>query len=148
MEKITNILSKKVPHLHTVAPESTASNALNQMCCENVEYLVVIDEEERYLGLITEHDIAASVISRNKQLNKTQVQEIMNNRLPVANTDYTVEKCMQLMQQHHVRYLPIFENFQFMGIVSSEDILVGAVNNRMQIFDTEMGRMGRFGVLT
>jgi CBS domain-containing protein len=148
MEKITNILAKKQPHFHTVSPASSANNALCQMCCENVEFLVVIDEDERYMGLITEHDIASGLIASKKQLDKIKVKDIMNMGLPVATTEDTVEKCMQLMQQHHVRYLPVFENFNFKGIVSTEDILDEAVNNRMEIFDAELGKTGRFGVLT
>ncbi len=148
MEKITNILTKKQPHFHTVSPASSANNALSQMCCENVDYLVVIDDDERYIGLITEHDIASGAIAANKQLVKTKVKDLMNSRLPVATTEDTVEKCMQLMHHHHVRYLPVFENFIFKGIVSSEDILDEVVNNRMEIFDTELERTGRFGVLT
>lgn len=148
MEKITNILSKKESHFHTVSPASTASNALSQMCCENVDYLVVIDQDDRYLGLITEHDIVSAVITANRQLSNTKVKEIMNRRLPVATTEDTVEKCMQLMRQHHVRYIPVFEDFLFKGIVSSEDILEEAVSSRMEIFDTESERTGRFGVLT
>jgi signal-transduction protein with cAMP-binding, CBS, and nucleotidyltransferase domain len=148
MEKITNILSKKQPHFHTVSPQTSLSDALNQMCCENVEYLVVIDEEDRYMGLISEHEIASKVIAANKSLTKTKVKETMNLRLPFATTEDTVEKCMRLLQQHHVRYLPVFEGFQFWGIVSSEDILEEAVNNRMEIFDAEIGKTGRFGVLT
>lgn len=118
------------------------------MCCENVDYLVVMDEDDRFLGLITEHDIASGVLATNKKLTKTKVKDIMNKRLPFATTEDTVEKCMQLMRQHHVRYLPVFENFLFKGIVSSEDILEEAVNNRMKIFDTELSGTGRYGMLT
>lgn len=146
MEKITIILSKKQPHFHTVSPSSSAGNALHQMCCENVDYLVVIDEDERYMGLITEHDITSGVVVTNKQLGKTKVKDIMNKRLPVATTDDTVEKCMQLMQRHHVRYLPVFENFLFKGIVSSDDILEEAVNNRLEIFDSETEKREHFGM--
>jgi predicted transcriptional regulator len=71
----------------------------------------------------------------------------MNESLPVATTDDTVEMCMQLMRQHNVRYLPVFENFTFRGIVSSEDILEEAVKSRTGIFDTEVHGTGRFGVL-
>jgi hypothetical protein len=42
----------------------------------------------------------------------------------------------------------VFENYSFRGIVSTEDILEEAVRNRMDIFDTEMRKAGRFGVLT
>jgi signal-transduction protein with cAMP-binding, CBS, and nucleotidyltransferase domain len=148
MEKITNILEKKQPHFHTVSPASTCGNALSQMCCENVDYLVVLDDENGYLGLVTEHDIASGVLSAKREIDKIKVNEILNTRLPAATTDDTVEKCMQLMQQHHVRYLPVFENFLFKGVVSSEDILDEAVRNRTEIFDTELARRGRFGVLT
>jgi CBS domain-containing protein len=148
MEKITNIISKKQDHFHIVSPESSANNALCQMSCENVDYLVVLDENKSYIGLISEHDIACRVIVANKQIDKTKVKEIMNSSLPMATTEDTVEKCMRLMRQHHVRYLPIFENFHFKGIVSTEDILEEAVLNRMEIFDVDLGKTGRFGTIT
>jgi CBS domain-containing protein len=147
MEKITSILAKKELHFHTVAPGSSADIALSRMCHENVDYLIVMDDE-KYVGLITEHDITSKAVIRNKQLTKTKVSEVMNNRLPAATTDDTVERCMQLMRQHHVRYLPVFEIHSFRGIVSSEDIIEEAVNNRMEIFDAVVGRDSKFGVLT
>ena len=47
MEKITSILAKKEPYFHTVSPTSSVDRALNQMCCENVEYLIVMDDDEK-----------------------------------------------------------------------------------------------------
>ena len=61
----------------------------------------------------------------------------MNTRLPVATTEDTVEKCMRRMKQHNVRFLPVFDGFDFKGIVSSDDIIHEVVENRMQIFDPE-----------
>jgi len=147
MEKITSILAKKELHFHTVSPGSSADTALSRMCHENVEYLIVMDDE-KYVGLLTEHDITSKVLITNKQLSKTKVSDIMNKGLPAATTDDTVERCMQLMRQHHIRYLPVFEIHSFRGIVSSDDILEEAVNNRMEIFDAVVGRDIRFGVLT
>jgi signal-transduction protein with cAMP-binding, CBS, and nucleotidyltransferase domain len=148
MEKITSILAKKEPHFHTVSPTSSVDKALSQMCCENVEYLIVMDMNERYIGLITEHDITTKVLFVNKNSNNTTVESVMNRRLPAATTEDTVENCMQMMRQHKVRYLPVFENFSFRGIVSADDILEEAVRNRTEIFDTELKKQGRFGVLT
>lgn len=118
------------------------------MCCENVEYLIVMDEEEKYIGLITEHDITSKVFFEKRKTNSTTVETIMNKRLPAATIEDTVENCMQIMRQHKVRYLPVFENYSFRGIVSSEDILEEAVNNRTEIFDVEIRKAGRFGVFT
>lgn len=148
MEKITSILAKKEPYFHTVSPTSSVDRALNQMCCENVEYLIVMDDDEKYLGLITEHDITSKVLFAKKKTNNTTVETVMNRRLPAATLEDTVENCMQMMRQFKVRYLPVFENYSFRGIVSTEDILEEAVRNRLEIFDTEIRRAGRFGVLT
>ena len=146
MEKITSILAKKELHFHTIPSGSTADTALSRMCYENVDYLIVM-EDSRYVGLITEHDITSKAVIRNKQLSKTKVSEVLNNRLPAASTEDTVERCMQLMRQHNVRYLPVFENYSFRGIVSTEDILEEAVNNRMEIFDTAAERESRIAAL-
>lgn len=137
MEKITAILRNKKPNFHKVTPQTTVSNALNQMCCENIDYLVVLDDEERFIGLITEHDITSKVVFCGKEMNQIKVKDIMEKRLPSATTDDTVEGCMQLMRQHHVRYMPVFENFMFRGVVSNEDILEEAVKNRREIFDAD-----------
>lgn len=145
MERITSILNRKQVHLHTVAPESFVTNALQQMRSENVDYLVVMNEDERFLGLLTDHDIATKIIFGRKTLGKTHVNEIMNTRLPVATTDDTVEKCMRTMRQHSVRYLPVFDGFDFKGVVSSDDILHEVVENRMQIFDPEEDETYVFG---
>jgi CBS domain-containing protein len=124
-------------HLHIVSPESLVTDALQQMRSENVDYLIVIDDDGRFLGLLTDHDIATKIIFGRKPLNKTLVREIMNTRLPVVTTDDTMEKCMRTMKQHNVRFLPVFDGFDFKGIVSSDDIIYEVVENRMEIFDSE-----------
>ena len=137
MEKITSIIGRKEAHFHTVSPECFISEALQQMHCENVDYLVVINDEERFLGILSDHDIASKVLYGKKPLHKTIVRDIMNTHLPVATTDDTVEKCMRMMRQHNVRFLPVFEGFNFRGVVSSDDIIYEVVQNRMDIFDPE-----------
>lgn len=137
MEKITSILAKKQPHFHTVSPQSTVKDAVNQMCCENIDHLIVIDDEERFLGVVSEHDVTSKAMFANKSLTETMVTDVMDTRLPVATINDSVEKCMQLMKQFQVRLVPVFEGFSFRGVISSEDIIQEAVFNRMKIFDTE-----------
>ena len=110
MEKITCILDRKLTHFLTISPHSTAANALNKMCCENVEYLVVIDDDDHYIGLLSEHDISAGVVFTNKLLAKTKVIDIMNKRLPVATAEDTghdaVSSIAYIFLQYHQQWLP------------------------------------------
>lgn len=135
MEKVTKILGRKQPYFNTVSPTSMVSEALNQMSCENSDYLIVIDGES-FLGVLTEHDITSKAMINDRPLSKTSVKETMNTHLPVATINDTLEVCMQLMGQFNVRYLPVFENSRFCGIVSIEDIIHEAVYSRTNIFDT------------
>jgi signal-transduction protein with cAMP-binding, CBS, and nucleotidyltransferase domain len=137
MERITSILHRKQRHFHTVAPGSSIYDALQQMHCENVDYLVVIDDEENFLGLLTDHDIASKVVFGNKPVTRMQVKEVMYTHLPLATTDDTVEKCMRTMRQHNIRFIPVFEGYTFQGIVSSEDIIHEIISNRRDVFDAE-----------
>lgn len=107
------------------------------MSCQHADYLIVIDDDENFLGLLTEHDIATKTIFRNRSIAATRVREIMNTQFPVAESDQTVEGCMQLMRRYNVRYLPVFDSHSFLGVVSTDDIIQEAVSHRFGIFDEE-----------
>ena len=137
MEKITTILDKKQTHFNRISPDCSVGHALLRMSTENTEYLIVLDEDEKFLGLLTEHDIARKTIFTNRQIDDISVKEIMNTKIPFADVNDSVEHCMRLMKRHNTRYLPVFEGFGFRGVVSGDDILEEAVSNRAGIFDEE-----------
>jgi signal-transduction protein with cAMP-binding, CBS, and nucleotidyltransferase domain len=137
MEKITRILDRKQPHFKAVSPFSTINDALCRMNFENTDHLIVMDENENYLGVITEHDIASKSLFSKLSPAQILVKNVMNSCLPIAFTEDTVDECMQRMQRYHVRLLPVFEGHRFKGVVTTEDILYEAVWHRNEIFDTE-----------
>jgi signal-transduction protein with cAMP-binding, CBS, and nucleotidyltransferase domain len=137
MENVTVLLAKKQSHFNKISPNSTISDAICRMTCQNTDYLIVMDEDERFQGLLTEHDIATKAIFSNRSITLTKVNQMMNTRLPAADSDDTVEDCMRLMRRFNVRYVPVFKNLNFLGVVSSDDIIQEAVSHRLKIFDVE-----------
>ena len=137
MENVTVLLAKKQSHFNKISPNCTISDALCRMSCQNTDYLIVMDDDERYLGLLTEHDIATKTIFNNRSITLTKVNQLMNTRFPAADADDTVEDCMRLMKRFNVRYVPVFKEHRFLGVVSSDDIIQEAVNHRLRIFDVE-----------
>ena len=136
MENISNILNRKANLLHRISPENTADSALKQMCCENVESLAVIDDEENYLGLITEHDINSGIFMANKNLQGTSVRDLIKDQRPHASLLDTLENCLKTMSRHKVHHMPVFHNRQFVGVISSDDILEELVSTYNKgIFD-------------
>jgi len=137
MENVTVLLSKKQSHFNKISPNSSISDALCRMSCQNIDYLIVMDDDEKFLGLLTDHDIATKTVFANKSITSTKVKQMMNTRWPVADSDNTVEDCMKLMSRYNVRYVPVFKNLSFLGVVSTDDILQEAVSHRSKIFDVE-----------
>ncbi len=137
MENVTVLLAKKQSHFNKISPNCTISDALCRMSCQNTDYLIVMDDDERYLGLLTEHDIATKTIFNNRSITLTKVNQLMNTRFPAADATDTVEDCMRLMKRFNVRYVPVFQDHNFLGVVSSDDIIQEAVNHRLKIFDVE-----------
>lgn len=135
MEKIADVLVKKYPQFNTVSLDCLVSDALYQMCCENVEFLIVL-ENDKFQGIISDHAIAGKVLFDDRPLNKIPVKEFMIKTLPVATSDDTLEYSMQLMERYNVQHLAIFDGFHFKGVISSNDLLHEALlDKRKAPFD-------------
>ena len=108
-------------------------DALHQMRCEHVDYLIIMDDDERFIGILTDHDIAEKVF-RFKDLENATVRDFMNTNLPVSNADDSLEYCMQLMERYNVSYLVVYDQFEFMGVVSMNDLMKQALTMRKDTF--------------
>ena len=136
MERVADVLRHKYPQFNTTSSRRKVSEALHQMHCENVDYLIVLDDE-RFMGILTEHDIAEKVLYRSGELEQATVQEFMSTYLPVATNSDTLEYCMQLMERYNVRHVAIYDRFNFKGVVSSHDLMKQALSKRRNFFEEE-----------
>ena len=134
MERIADILDRKYPQFNTVSPGCMVSDALYQMTGENVDHLIVM-EDDRFMGILTEHDIATKVLFADKALRFIPVSEFMNRTFPVAMSTDSIEHGMQLMERFNVKHLAIFDSFDFKGVICSADLLQEALNKRSATFE-------------
>ena|SRR5687768_13961356 len=134
MERVADVLRAKFPQFNTIGPDRSIHDALHQMHCENVDHLIVFDND-RFLGLLTEHGITEKIIYRSRDLDSATVREFMTTYLPVATYDDSLEQCMQLMERHNTRFIAVYDRFDFKGVVSSHDLMKQALNKRKATFD-------------
>jgi signal-transduction protein with cAMP-binding, CBS, and nucleotidyltransferase domain len=137
MEKLTEILAGKQPHFMRIAPACHIQDALSRMNTQGTDYLIVMDDNEKFLGLLTEHDIFSKSLYGTKSFSSSRVSDVMNTGLPLADSNDSVEQCMRLMKRHHVRYLPVFDEHDFVGVVSADDLLEVVVTRGRTVFDKE-----------
>ncbi len=122
MKKVSDILSRKGSSIIAVTPQTTVIDALHLMADKNIGSVMIM-EGEQYLGLMTERDYSRKVILKGKASNETTVAEIMTTDLPSVKPSDTIEQCMQLMSEKHIRYLPVFNDGKLAGIVSIIDVV-------------------------
>lgn len=142
MEKVLELLHRKYPQFNTATIDSLVSDALYKMCSENVDYLIIM-EDEKFKGILTDHDIASKILFENRPLNKIKVKEFMNSTLPVSTPEASLQSCMQVMERYNVRHLAIYDHFEFKGIVSTYDLMQEALKKPESFFvETEPPRRG------
>jgi predicted transcriptional regulator len=80
-------------------------------------------ENDRYIGLFTERDYARKVILHGRSSDELTVSEIMSEYLPQISLNHSLEECMEIMTNHNLRYLPVFEADGYVGVISIIDVV-------------------------
>lgn len=122
MNKISNILKRKGSNAISVLPDTSVLDTLKVMAENNIGSVVIM-ENGKFVGIVTERDYSRKVILKGKSSVDTKVQEIMTTEFPDLSSRDTVEHCMELMTQSNLRYLPVFDDHRFNGIISISDVI-------------------------
>ena len=119
---IKNVLAQKSQTVWSIGPDATVFDAVTRMAEKDVGSLVVMDDD-KLIGIITERHYARNVILKGKTSPTTLVRDIMERNVIHVRPEQSVELCMTLMTQTRVRHLPVLEGTKVIGIVSIGDLL-------------------------
>jgi CBS domain-containing protein len=119
--RVKKLLEAKGSQVYTVSPDATVYDALKLMSEKEIGALVVV-ENGKMLGILSERDYARKVILKGKNSQETLVKEIMTTNVVHASPKQKIRKCLSLMTKNHFRHLPIIEDDQVVGIISIEDV--------------------------
>jgi CBS domain-containing protein len=122
MRSVSALLSRKGSNVTYVSPDITVVQALEIMAEKNIGSVVIM-ENDRYLGIMTERDYSRKVILKGKNSSDTKVSEIMSTDLPSVRPADTIEYCMELMTSRNIRYMPVFDGNRLNGIISMSDVV-------------------------
>lgn len=119
---VSVVLAQKGPLVVSIQSDATVFDAITVMSEKNVGALPVL-EKGRLVGMISERDYTRKVTLKGKSSRETSVQEIMSRQVRVAKPDDSIEECMRMMTEKHVRHLPVMEGDKMLGIVSIGDLV-------------------------
>lgn len=123
MYSVKDILKEKGYEVQTIGPEATVYEALKKMAGKNIGALLVM-KEDQIIGVFSERDYARKIILKGKKSKESTVGELLSERIFYVKTTSTTNECMQIMNDHRVRHLPVLDNEEkLVGIVSIGDIV-------------------------
>lgn len=122
MGRVRNILQLKNEIIFTVPPDITVYRAIELMCQRNIG-AIIVEENGRLSGIFTERDYARKVVLKGRSSKDTLIRELMTLDPITVNSDNTVEDCMALMTDRHIRHLPVVDCGNLIGVVSVGDLI-------------------------
>ena len=93
---------------------------------------VVVMENKKFLGIMTERDYSRKVALKGKSSTDTPVSEIMSTDLPSVKLSDTIEYCMEQMTLLNIRYMPVFTGEDLVGIISMSDVVKQTILNQKE----------------
>jgi len=129
MKTVAQLLKLKVLHnqqVHTIAPDQMVLDALRLMAEKNIGALPVV-ENGVLVGVVSERDYARKMVLQGRSSIGTPVSAIMSTKVITVDSLQTVEACMGIMTDSHLRHLPVVEEGQLLGLLSIGDLVKEAI---------------------
>ena len=119
-------------NLITVSPQTTLVEAREQIDNWGIDHLLVVDANEKLVGIISDRDLKlywaspANTLSSHELsylLEKILVEHIMIKTVKTIDTETTIERAAFIMQVNNISALPVTENDELVGIITSTDVM-------------------------
>ncbi len=114
--------TKKVASLSPRAPVLDAAHA---MSAQTVGAVVVVSDDGRPIGMLTDRDIVLRVVVAGRDPARTSLEEVMTRGTVFLSHDATFESATEIMRDCGMRRLPLVdEHGRLDGLVSLDDIVM------------------------
>jgi len=84
---------------------------------------VVVTENGKPVGIVTERDIVSRVVAKNLDPSKTPVKNVMSSPLITVDINTNLIEAVDLMNRKKVRRIVVTENNEVVGIFTVRDVL-------------------------
>jgi CBS domain-containing protein len=123
MYSIRQFLDEKGRDVWSVKADAPVFDALKRMAEKNCGALVVLDDNDRLVGVVSERDYARKVVLLQKTSIDTPVSEIMTANVVTVGQSETLDHCLGLMTRHNVRHLPVVSGTKVEGVLGIGELV-------------------------
>lgn len=129
MRTVDQILTGKGAAIYRVAPSDSVLDAIRLMAERHVGALVVM-QGETLAGIVSERDYARKVVLLGRSSAETRVADIMSTPVTTVPRATSVNACLALMTERHIRHLPVVEGAAVVGVLSIGDLVKAVIDDQ------------------
>jgi CBS domain-containing protein len=123
---IRDILNLKGNAIFSIAPQGRVADAVATMVHHDIGSLVVM-EGGAMLGMLTFREVLHGLDARHGNLGDLPVSDVMVRDPLICAPEDSSDGVRDHMTKQHVRYVPVMEHGQLLGIISFHDIAKAAI---------------------
>jgi CBS domain-containing protein len=120
---VSQILKQKGSAVYTCSPLETVAAAASVLHSRRVGALVVMDEGDHVVGMLSERDIVRVIAQQGHMVLQAPVSSCMTRGVIYADPTETVADLMSRMTDRRIRHLPVCQRDRLVGIVSIGDLV-------------------------
>ncbi len=118
--------------LITVSPKTTLVEARKLIQEKKIDHLLVVNDQKKLVGILSDRDLkqywaspatSLSTHELNYLLDKVLVSMVMIKTVVTVSTNTTIERAAFVMQQNRISSLPVMEDGELAGIITSTDVM-------------------------
>lgn len=134
------ILRNKGRSVVTIHPDATIERAVAVLRGRGIGALVVSDDGENVIGILSERDIVDALGRFGDDLLAVNIGEVMTRPVVTCAPEDSVAELMAEMTNRRIRHFPVVDDGRLVGIVSIGDL----VKSRLDEIEYEAHSMRSF----
>lgn len=136
MTNVAQVLQdKSFQTVYTIQPDATVLDAISLMADKGIGAIVVTEADGKIAGILSERDYTRKIALMHRKSFDTTVSEIMTAKVLTVTRNATVEDCLELMTDKHLRHLPVVENDQLLGLISIGDLVKATMDEQHKLIE-------------
>lgn len=120
---VHNILGSKGNIVHTIGEHAKIADAVAALNRLNIGALVVLDEADEIVGILSERDIIRALGADASATMALSVRDCMSPRPITCTLQTSIDDLMERMTHLRIRHIPVIDRGRLAGIVSIGDVV-------------------------